>query len=256
MTMVRSPAIRLAALFWRAGQGIAAYVAAGNLTVIRCRDTFRGLLGYAHTLSGKRQVKYFANGSVSGFDYVCACWGCRYGSGGWMPFFLVPPALNQNPNQPIYPTRPLPTPTKPSRPYTEVKKDPVVLKPPRFNAFTPSPKPWNPTKAPKRALQAVTTAMANTTSSLFRAANIFQHSIEAYDGPSAACFDGVTVTDAKGGRLPPAGEVVKGLMAGQAMKDMLTGGTTDCDGSPFMGSDFKVCVGWYGWRGMHVCSRC
>jgi hypothetical protein len=62
MVIIRSPSIRLAALFWRAGQGLAAYVAAGNLTVIRTRDAGRGLLGYAHTLSGKRQVKYFCQG--------------------------------------------------------------------------------------------------------------------------------------------------------------------------------------------------
>lgn len=60
--IIRSPAIRLAALFWRAGQGLAAYVAAGNLTVIRTRDAARGFLGYAHTLSGRRQVKYFCRG--------------------------------------------------------------------------------------------------------------------------------------------------------------------------------------------------
>ena len=60
--IIRSPAIRLAALFWRAGQGLAAYVAAGNLTVIRTRDAARGFLGYAHTLSGKRQVRYFVGG--------------------------------------------------------------------------------------------------------------------------------------------------------------------------------------------------
>lgn len=62
MIIIRCPSIRLAALYWRAGQGVAAYVAAGNLTVIRTRDTFRGFMGYAHTLSGKRQVKYFCQG--------------------------------------------------------------------------------------------------------------------------------------------------------------------------------------------------
>lgn len=62
MVIIRSPSIRLAALYWRAGQGIAAYVGAGNLTVIRTRDTFRGFLGSGQTLSGRRQVKYFCHG--------------------------------------------------------------------------------------------------------------------------------------------------------------------------------------------------
>ena len=61
--IVRSPAIRLAALYWRIGQGIAAYVGAGNLTVIDTRDAFRGLLGYAATFSNRqRQRKYWCQG--------------------------------------------------------------------------------------------------------------------------------------------------------------------------------------------------
>lgn len=60
--ILRSPSIRLVAVYLRVGQGIAAYVGAGNLTVINTRDAFRGLLGYAATLSGKRQVKYFCQG--------------------------------------------------------------------------------------------------------------------------------------------------------------------------------------------------
>ena len=60
----RSPAIRVVALYWRVGQGIAAYVGAGNLTVIFTRDTFRGRLGFASTLTGKRQVKYFVQGNA------------------------------------------------------------------------------------------------------------------------------------------------------------------------------------------------
>jgi len=61
--ILRSPAIRLAAVYWRVGQGIAAYVGAGNLTVINTRDAFRGLLGYAATFSNRqKQRKYWCQG--------------------------------------------------------------------------------------------------------------------------------------------------------------------------------------------------
>lgn len=184
MAIVRSPAIRVAALYWRAGQGIAAYVGAGNLTVIRTRDTFRGFLGYAHTLSGKKQVKYFCHG----------------------------------------------------QPYMEKKKVPVIMKPPKYSAATPQPKPFNPTKPPKtRGLQEAS-ATANATA--VRAAGIFKAAINAYDGPTAACFDGVQITDTKGGSLPAPGTLAKGLLGGNA-KALFDGGVTDCEG-PFMGSEFKV----------------
>ena len=146
--ILRSPAIRLAAVYWRVGQGIAAYVGAGNLTVIHTRDAFRGLLGYAATLSGKRQVKYFCQGQA----------------------------------------------------YREVKRDPPVLKPDRFPAYTPAPKDRNLEEG-KETAAVVTVRNA-----------LFDDSIAGFSASSNACFENVESSDTRGGALPPPGALAAAFM--------------------------------------------